>query len=232
MKVTNGQVVAKVAVKVNIRIHMANPAVNFSPRAATRTTRSQQLQCCSRGYYQKHIGQTSCKICAAGKVEPVAGSQSAQKIACGYFCPAGSVSSTAEVCGEGFYCPTGTTSRQPIGSKQGIPVSNNPLLYCGVQDCPAGHACENGVAESILKWTTPAGCLSNLHLTSVDEGHVGTFGDDFSATPHHSFDNARYHVEYNVTKCPGKGKRFLQLAGTAGTMMATRIVQQVVIGSQ
>ena len=166
----------------------------------------QSCKSCHRGYYQDVKKQSACKPCASGRAEPSLGSSSCAKdCTCGYFCPTGSVSSTAEVCGEGYYCPTKTASRLAIGANQGTPVSDNPLRYCSFQACPKGHACENGVAVSNLQWTTPAGCLSNLHVTSVDEGVVGGFGTDFSATPHHSFDNTNYDIEYTVTKCPGNG---------------------------
>jgi hypothetical protein len=133
---------------------------------------------CARGTYQDQTGKTGCKVCPQGQYESRLGSSSCQgACTCGYWCPAGSVNSQAEDCGQGYYCPRGASKKLPLGSNMGDPAVDNLLLatnFCKIVGCPSTKICQNGVAYPKFDWKTPLDCKNGLiYQTTMTEYVTG-----------------------------------------------------------
>jgi len=114
-------------------------------------------------------------ICPAGTFSPpdklYSTSACAGLCTAGYYCPAGSTSSTANPCGAiNTYCPAGSsTSTLVPNGYYSTPLTADPTLRTGIAICPASRVCTAGrLLDAVDIGSCPTGTLgfSVLHGTT------------------------------------------------------------------
>lgn len=124
---------------------------------ATRTGQSQ----CTAGKYCSNGVREDCPAGRYGSSDGETSSSCSGQCTGGFFCAAGSISPTAELCGTGsqpqtMYCPPGTTSRKTVTS--GYYTTPESAAYSqrsGQAACPSGYTCVEGLRLPNLNWNAP-----------------------------------------------------------------------------
>jgi hypothetical protein len=101
----------------------------------------------------------------------------------GYFCPAGSTSSTANACGAiDRYCPTGSAAPVTVSANHyTTPDTGSPSLRTGQLPCPSERACAGGVVLAAIDMS--AQCPAGTAEAQVEEMLTNSdFGPQFSVT--------------------------------------------------
>lgn len=119
----------------------------YSTGGSGPTTRTGQAPC-EAPYFCDATGVR--QLCPAGTfgTEPeLTSNDCSGQCSSGWFCDAGSLNSTAAVCGgPGLYCPSGTPSRLPVDvGYYSTPEGADAVHRSGQEPCPAGSFCDGGV---------------------------------------------------------------------------------------
>ena len=142
------------------------------PESANEVNRSEQTICPAGSYCVNGV-KTECPAGSYGSSEGLTSNLCSGLCEAGYYCPAGSTSSTANDCGSvDKYCPAGSGS--PIDVSEGYysgPESANESNRSEQTICPAGSYCVNGV-----KTECPAGSYGS------SEGLTKNAGSDKNET--------------------------------------------------
>jgi hypothetical protein len=125
---------------------------------------------CAMGFYCEQTRDAQPKLCPAGSWCPMAAT-APQPCSAGYFCEAGSTSSTAKLCQAGSWCPEGSSSAMLCPAGSWCPAGATALNPCSAgkycpagslseSACPAGSYCQT---PSIAPRTCPADsfCVEN-----------------------------------------------------------------------
>merc|ERR1711871_340230 len=171
-----------------------------------------------REYSENEADQYSCQLCPAGKTEGADSDRKSESSSCkedcspGYYCPAGSASSTLK-CAEGFYCPSGT-------KKHDDKIKCHAGYYCpkgsGRGDhpdrlCKSGYYCPAGSKDKYGKGTMESQGDNYNQKKFCRCGFYCPSGSG-SATPYECKDSRSSHQGSTTTVyCPKGSSRPLKI---------------------
>jgi hypothetical protein len=128
---------------------------------------------CEPGYYCLSGVRTACPGGTFGNAQGLKTPACSGPCTAGYYCPAGSTTSTAYACGSGavhpaaYYCPSGSGSPTLVSSGYySTPTTAATTLRTGQVECAAADYCLNGVAAPYISWKSCPATLGVWELSA------------------------------------------------------------------